>query len=134
MPLNRIPLTGNEIVAMANVSRENKYTFTNTGVGPSQFDFAELNVVGLPSLMYWLRLDVPVPGVVFWPLFSISNLTDPVTSTPVPNWHEFTNGAILVPGNITVFTIRASVSVIGVRVQVPLGQQITLTTALTASG
>lgn len=133
MPLNRIPLTGNEIVAMANVSRQNKNTFSNTGA-ISQFDFGELNVVGLPSLMYWIRLDTPVAGVVFWPLFSISNLTDVVTNTPVPNWLEFTNGAILVPGNITVFTIRASVSVIGVRVQVPAGQTVTLTTALTASG
>jgi len=134
MPLNRIPLTGNEIVAMANVSRTNKYSFTApVGVG-TQFEFSELNVVGLPSLMYWLRLDSPVAGVVFWPLFSVDNLTDPVTNNPVPNWHEFTNGAILVPGNITVFTIRASVSVIGVRVQVPAGQTITITAALTASG
>jgi hypothetical protein len=133
MPLNRIPLTGNEIVAMANVSRQNKFTFSSAGP-ITQFDFAELNVVGLPSLMYWLRLDTPVAGVVFWPLFSISNLTDPATNQPVPNWLEFTNGAILVPGNTTVFTIRASVSVMGLRVSVPAGQTITLTTALTASG
>jgi len=134
MPLNRIPLTGNEIVAMANVSRENKYTFTSPGPNPALFTFNELNVVGLPSLMYWIRLDTPVGGVLFQPMFSVTNDTDPATNAPIPNWHEFTNGSILVPGNITVFTTRASVSVMGMRVSLQVGTTATFTVVCTASG
>lgn len=134
MPLNRIPLTGNEIVAMANVSRTEKFSFTSPPGVITMFDFSELNVVGLPSLMYWIRLSTPLAGVVFWPLFSNSNVTDPASNLPAPNWFQFNNGSILVPGNVTVFTIRASVSIMGVRVQLPAGTSASFTVALSASG
>ena len=127
MPLNRVPLTGNQIVAMANVSREEKTSFAVVGTT----DYSELNVLGLPSLMYWVRLDSPVANVRFYPLFSVSNLT--------PNWATFNNGTILVPGNATVFTIRAAVAVIGIRIVIDPGPPapalpLTITTILTAGG
>jgi hypothetical protein len=41
---------------MANVSLEKKLTLDNTaGIAPAQFDVNELNVQGLPSLLYWVR-------------------------------------------------------------------------------
>jgi hypothetical protein len=132
MPLNRVPLTGNQIVAMANVSREEKTSFTSTGT----FDYSELNVLGLPSLLYWVRLDSPVANVRFYPLFAVTNIT--TAGVPVPNWAPFNNGTILVPGNHTVFTIRAAVSTIGIRIVLdpPLAPllPISVTTILTAGG
>ena len=73
MPLARVPLTGTFDVAMANVSLENKTTFDNSASGvTTSFTFNELNVQGLPSLMYWIRLDSAVPGVTWNPFFSIT--------------------------------------------------------------
>ena len=132
MPLNRVPLTGNQIVAMANVSREEKTSFTGVGT----FDFTELNCLGLPSLMYWVRLDTAVANVRFYPLFAVSNLT--AGTTVVPNWAAFNNGTILVPGNVLVFTIRAAVAVMGIRIVIdpPLAPvlPISVTTIVTAGG
>ena len=109
MPLNRTPLTGNQIVAMANVSLQQTYTLTGVaGVGATTFEVNFLNVLGLPSLMYWVRLNSPVGNIAFTPLFSVQNTT--TAALTAPNWLPFTNGALLVPGNIFVFTIRASVS------------------------
>ena len=132
MPLNRVPLTGNQIVAMANVSRQLKSDLTSPGPGDTSFDYSELNVLGLPSLMYWVRLNSPVANVRFTPLFSVTNIT--TGAVPTPNWAEFTNGAILVPGNITVFTIRAAVAVMGIRITVPAGLTVNVATILTAGG
>lgn len=130
MPLNRVPLTGNQIVAMANVSREEKTSFAVVGTT----DYSELNVLGLPSLMYWVRLDSPVANVRFYPLFSVSNLT--TGGVPTPNWATFNNGTILIAGNATVFTIRAAVAVIGIRIVIDPGTPVpvTITTILTAGG
>ena len=108
MPLNRTPLTGNQIVAMANVSLQQTYTLTGAAVGATTFQVNFLNVLGLPSLMYWVRLNSPVGNIAFTPLFSVQNTT--TAALTAPNWLPFTNGALLVPGNIFVFTIRASVS------------------------
>jgi hypothetical protein len=130
MPLNRVPLTGNQIVAMANVSRQEKTNFTATGT----YEYSELNSLGLPSLMYWVRLDTAVANIRFYPLFAVSNIT---TGTgPAPNWLTFNNGTILVPGNVTVFTIRAAVSVIGIRIVIDPGipVPISVTSTLTAGG
>ena len=107
MPLNRTPLTGNQIVAMANVSLQQTYTLTGAA-GAATFQVNFLNVLGLPSLMYWVRLNSPVGNIAFTPLFSVQNTT--TAAVTAPNWLPFTNGALLVPGNIFVFTIRASVS------------------------
>jgi len=119
MPLNRTPLTGNQIVAMANVSLQRTYTLTGAvGVGTTyQVNF--LNVLGLPSLMYWVRLNSPVGNIAFTPLFSVQNTT--TAGITAPNWLPFTNGALLVPGNIFVFTIRASVSEAAAQFALPGG-------------
>ena len=133
MPLNRVPLSGNQIVAMANVSRQLK-TDIAAGAGPADttLDFSELNCLGLPSLMYWIQLQTAAVNVRWTPLFAVANAT--VAGQPVPNWQQFTNGAILVPGNVTVFTIRAAVALMGIRVVAPPGTAITVSTVVTAGG
>jgi hypothetical protein len=130
MPLNRVPLTGNQIVAMANVSRQEKTSFNAVGT----YDYSELNSLGLPSLMYWVRLDTAVANIRFYPLFAVSNITTP--TGPAPNWASFNNGTILVPGTITVFTIRAAVSVMGIRIVIDPGVPVpvSVTSILTAGG
>lgn len=133
MPLSRVPLTGNQAVAMANVSLENKTTFDNTAsLVDKVFTFNELNVEGLPSLLYWIRLDSAVAGVVFQPVFSVTNVT--TGGVTAPNWFPFTNGIILVPGNVTTFTIRAAVGLAGMQVTVPAQTALGVTTAITAGG
>lgn len=131
MPLNRVPLAGNQIVAMANVSLELKETFT-AGAVDTTFTFNELNVLGLPSLFYWINLTTPVPNVNWVPLFAVTNTTS--GGVTVPNWHDFNNGFILVPGNVTTFTIRAAVALAGMRITVPANQIATVTTVITAGG
>ena len=132
MPLNRVPLTGNQIVAMANVSRQEKTEFTTTGT----FDYSELNTLGLPSLLYHVQLVTPVANVRAYPLFAVSNVT--TGGVPVPNWNSFDNGTVLVPGGVFVFTIRAAVSIIGIRIVIdpPLAPflPIYVNTVLTAGG
>ena len=133
MPLARVPLTGTFDVAMANVSLENKTTFDNSASGVvTSFTFNELNVQGLPSLMYWIRLDSAVPGVTWNPFFSITNIT--TGGVTVPNFHAFTNGFVLVPGNTTTFFVRAAVGVAGMGIGVPPNQIVTVTTVITAGG
>ena len=119
MPLNRTPLTGNQIVAMANVSLQRTYTLTGAVGAGTTYQVNFLNVLGLPSLMYWVRLNSPVGNIAFTPLFSVQNTTS--GGVTAPNWLPFTNGALLVPGNIFVFTIRASVSEAAAQFTLPGG-------------
>ena len=133
MPIDTVTLTGNQIVAMANVSRADKYTFTANPATTALFEFNELAVVGLPSLMYWIRLDDPVAGVIFRPVFSVENIT--AGTAPVPAWAPFTNGSILVPTNVTVFTIRAAVSMMAAQITLPPGVgSVNFSVILTAGG
>lgn len=133
MPLARVPLTGSQDVAMANVSLENKITLDNSAGGAGRrFVINELNVQGLPSLLFWVRLNSPVPNILWNPLFSVTNVT--LGGATAPNWHEFTNGFILVPGNVTTFTIRAAVGIVGMAFTVPAGTSIDVDTVTTAGG
>lgn len=133
MPLARVPLTGSQDVAMANVSLEKKLTLDNTaGIAPALFFVNELNVQGLPSLLYWVRLDSAAVGIVWNPLFAVTNTT--AGGVTVPNWHNFANGIILVPGNITTFNIRAAVGLVGMSLSVPPATSIDVTTVMTAGG
>lgn len=133
MPLARVPLTGSQDVAMANVSLEKKLTLDNTAGGaPALFNVNELNVQGLPSLLFWVRLDSAAVGITWNPLFAVTNTT--TGGVTAPNWHNFTNGVILVPGNITTFTLRAAVGVVGMSFSVPPGVSIDVTTVTTAGG
>ena len=133
MPLARVPLTGSQDVAMANVSLERSYTLTApAGPGVTSFDIHELNVQGLPSLFFWITLPTPVGGVVWNPTFSVTNTT--VAGVTTPNWHPFTNGIILVPVNVTTFAIRAAVGIVGMRITIPGGNTITVNTITTAGG
>ena len=131
MPLNRVPLAGNQIVAMANVSLELKETFT-AGGADTTFIFNELNVLGLPSLLYWISLASPVPNVNWTPLFAVTNTT--VGGVTTPNWHDFNNGFILVPGNVTTFSVRAAVALAGMRITVPANNAVSIITVITAGG
>jgi hypothetical protein len=119
MPLNRTPLTGNQIVAMANVSLQRNYTLTGAPVlGEDTFTIVnELNVLGLPSLTYWIRLNSNVPNIVFTPLFAVQNTTS--GGVTVPNWLPFTNGAVLVPGNVFTFIVRSAVANAAVEFAIP---------------
>jgi hypothetical protein len=133
MPLARVPLTGSFDVAMANVSLENKTTLDNSASGAATtFTFNELQVQGLPSLMYWIRLDTAAINIVWNPLFAVTNTT--TGGVTAPNWHDFTNGFVLVPGNVTTFFVRAAVGTAGMSVAVPAGVSIDVTTVITAGG
>lgn len=133
MPLARVPLTGSQDVAMANVSLQRSYTLT-APAGPTATTFirGELNVQGLPSLLYWVNLITPLAGVVWTPMFAITNTT--VAGVTTPNWIPFNNGVILVPGNVTTFSIRAAVGIMGMRFEIPPGNTVTIGTAMTAGG
>lgn len=120
MPLNRTPLTGNQIVAMANVSLQRNYTLTGqlAPIGDTSFQIInELNVLGLPSLTYWVRLNTGAINIVFTPMFSVQNTS--LGGTTVPNWLPFTNGAILVPGNVFTFFVRSAVANAAVEFAIP---------------
>jgi len=134
MPLARVPLTGSFDVAMANVSLERKLTITNTGPNAARFilsDF-ELNVQGLPSLFFWVRLNTPIANILWNPVFAVNNIT--TGGVTAPNWLTFTNGFVLVPGNVTTFAIRAAVGTIGMGFDVPAGTAIDVNVVLTAGG
>ena len=134
MPLARVPLTGTYDVAMANVSLERKIDITNPDPNAARFilsDF-ELNVQGLPSLFFWVRLDTLIPNILWNPLFAVSNAT--TGGVTAPNWYPFTNGFVLVPGNVTTFAIRAAVGTAGVAFDVPPGATISVTVVITAGG
>jgi hypothetical protein len=119
MPLNRTPLTGNQIVAMANVSLQRNYTMVGPGIfGETSYIVNnEINVLGLPSLTYWVRLNSNVPNIVFTPLFAVQNTTS--GGVTVPNWLPFTNGAVLVPGNVFTFIVRSAVANAAVEFAIP---------------
>lgn len=134
MPLARVPLTGTFDVAMATVSLERQIDITNPGPNAARIilnDF-ELNVQGLPSLFFWVRLNTPIANILWNPLFAVSNVT--TGGVTAPNWYEFTNGFILVPGNVTTFAIRAAVGTLGMAFDVPPGATISVTTVTTAGG
>lgn len=116
---------------MANVSLQRSYTFT-AGAAATSFVENEISVLGLPSLMYWVRLTAPIAAVIFTPLFAVQNVT--VGGQAAPNWLPFNNGAALVPGNVFVFTIRAAVAQAAVEFTVPPNSVITADVVITAGG
>ena len=137
MPLDRVPLTGSDALAMANVSLDRKYVFASSPVLPTSYYTDELAVLGLPSLMYWIRVQAGAPGgIVMFPLFSVTNTTTGGVTAPL--WKPFNNGIVLVPGNVTVFTIRASVAVAGMLISIPFtpagATNCIFETAITAAG
>lgn len=119
MPLNRTPLTGNQIVAMANVSLQRNYTLTgNVAPLPTVFSIVnELNVLGLPSLTYWVRLNTPAVNIIATPMFAVQNTT--AGGLTVPNWLPFTNGSLMVPGNVFTFFIRSAVANAAIEFAIP---------------
>ena len=137
MPLNRTPLTGNQIVAMANVSLQRNYTMVGQAV-PGNFTYVinnELNVLGLPSLTYWVRLNSNNPGIIFTPLFSVQNTT--AGGITIPNWLPFTNGSVLVPGNVFTFFVRSAVANAAVEFSIPGSippQTVNVDVVITAGG
>lgn len=137
MPLNRTPLTGNQIVAMANVSLQRNYTLQGSPlIGNNTFAIVnELNVLGLPSLTYWVRLNSNNPGIIFTPLFSVQNTTS--GGLTAPNWLPFTNGAVLVPGNVFTFIVRSAVANAAVEFTIPganPAQTVNVDVVITAGG
>jgi len=137
MPLNRTPLVGNQIVAMGNVSLQRTYTLAGSPIlGQNTFSIVnELNVLGLPSLTYWVRLNSANPGIIFTPLFAVQNTT--AGAQTVPNWLPFTNGANLVPGNVALFTVRSAVANAAVEFTIPganPAQTISVDVVITAGG
>jgi hypothetical protein len=104
---------------MANVSLQRNYTLVGQpGIGAFSFLIVnELNVLGLPSLTYWVRLNSAVPGIIFTPMFSVQNTTTGGVTTP--NWLPFDNGSVLVPGNVFTFIVRSSVANAAVEFSIP---------------
>ena len=125
MPLNRTPLTGNQLVAMANVSLQRSHALSGSVLTPITHVVNELNVLGLPSLMYWVRLNSAVANIVFAPLFGVQNTT--VANATQADWLPFTNGVVLVPGNVFTFSIRAAVANAAAQLIIPQGLIIPLT-------
>lgn len=120
---------------MANVSLQRGYTIQVPGPVPQTSIVNEINVLGLPSLMYWIRLNTAVGNVLFTPLFAVQNTN--VGTAVLPNWLPFSNGVILVPGNIFVFTIRAAVANAAAEFiipGVPPGGSISVDVVITAGG
>jgi len=132
MPLVRTPLTGSQIVAMANVSLQRSYTLTAGGPNAETFNRNEISVLGLPSLMYWVRLNSAFNGVIFTPLFAVQNVT--IGGVAAPSWLPFNNGAVLVPGNVFVFTIRAAVAQAAAEFTLPGFSSVDVDVVITAGG
>lgn len=131
MPLDRVSTAGNDVVAMASVALQHNYALTG-GVAATTFTENELAVGGLPSLTYWVRLNNAAANVVFTPVFSVMNTT--TSGVTAPDWLPFTNGAILVPGNVFVFTVRAAVAKAAIQVTVPPATAIDIDVVISAGG
>lgn len=116
---------------MASVALQHNYALTG-GVAATTFTENELAVGGLPSLTYWVRLNNAAANVVFTPVFSVMNTT--TSGVTAPDWLPFTNGAILVPGNVFVFTVRAAVAKAAIQVTVPPATAIDIDVVISAGG
>jgi hypothetical protein len=117
---------------MANVSLQRSYTLTAGGPNAETFNRNEISVLGLPSLMYWVRLNSAFNGVIFTPLFAVQNVT--IGGVAAPSWLPFNNGAVLVPGNVFVFTIRAAVAQAAAEFTLPGFSSVDVDVVITAGG
>lgn len=131
MPLNRTPLTGGQTIAAANVTLRRTYTIA-AGANPLPYSEVvnEIAVLGLPRLMYWVRLTTNQVGCQAVPLYAVDNTT--VANVIQPIWLPFTNGNILVPGNVFVFTIQAAVANAAVELIVPVNTAVNFEVVITA--
>ena len=78
-------------------------------------EIIEKNVVLLAILTL---VTISIGGLVqIIPLFAVDNTT--IAGTVQPIWLPFTNGNILVPGNVFVFTISAAVANAAVEISIP---------------
>ena len=118
MPLNRTPLTGGQTIAAANVTLRRQYNIS-VGAGNVSQIVNDIAVLGLPRLMYWVRLNTSFAGCQAIPLFAVDNTT--IAGAVQPVWLPFTNGNLLVPGNVFVFTISAAVANAAVEINIPGG-------------
>lgn len=131
MPVDRVPNTGNEVVAMASVALQRNYSLPSGG-GVTTTTVNEIAVGGLPSLTYWVRLNNAIANVVFTPVFSVMNTT--TGGVTAPDWLPFTNGAVLVPGNVFVFSIRAAVAKAAAQFTAPGGVTVDVDVVITGGG
>lgn len=117
MPIDRVNLSGHTSISMGSVVLQRKYTLTGSVTAATSTTINEINVIGLPGLMYWIQLTTAVPNVVWTPLFSVQNITSGGASAP--NWLAFNNGIVIAPSAVSTFTIRAAVALAAIRVTIP---------------
>jgi|LauGreDrversion4_2_1035121.scaffolds.fasta_scaffold134862_2 hypothetical protein len=117
MPIDRVNLSGHTSISMGSVVLQRKYTLTGSTTAATSTTINEINVIGLPSLMYWIQLTTAVPNVVWTPMFSVQNITSGGASAP--NWLAFNNGIVVAPSAVSTFTIRAAVALAAIRVTIP---------------
>jgi hypothetical protein len=129
VPIVRIPVAGNELVASASVFRRRVVTVPNQTT--LTIEAAAIQCNNLPNAFFWIRQDTGVGGLSFVPLFAVDNTS--AGGNVVPNWLPLSAPQALFLLQPTFVNQRIVATMLTIQVNNPTGQPATLNLLVAAS-
>jgi hypothetical protein len=130
MPLVRIPTTGSELVASAQVVRRRVIT-VGAGVGLDPLQTLELQINNLPNIFIWLRQTAGVNGISFSPYFAVDNTN--TAGAVRPNWLQLAPASAIGLNVPNFFNLRIVGNMITIGIDNPTAAAATLQVVVGAS-
>ena len=130
MPLVRIPTTGAQLIASAQVVQRRQLTIA-AGAAISPLQALELQVNNLPNVFIWIEQTAGANGLSFSPYFAVDNTN--VAGTVRPNWLQLAPASAIALGVPTFFNLRIVGNMITLGIDNPTGAAATLQVVVGAS-
>ena len=118
MPLVRLPTTGAELVASANVYLRRTVTIV-PGTSTNFLQDINLQINNLPNIFVWIRQTGGVMGLSFFPSFAVDNID--VAGVVTPNWLPLTVPQAVFLNQPSFFTFRIVATMLTLGVDYPGG-------------
>jgi hypothetical protein len=130
MPLVRIPTTGAELVASAQVVRRRTITVA-AGAAITPLPALQLQINNLPNIFIWMEQTAGANGIAFSPYFAVDNIN--VAGAVQPNWLQLAPSSAIALGVPTFFNLRIVGNMITLGIDNPTLSAATLQVVVGAS-
>ena len=130
MPLVRIPTTGAELVASAQVVRRRTITVL-AGAAITPLPALQLQINNLPNIFIWMEQTAGANGIAFAPFFAVDNLNS--AGTVVPNWLQLAPSSAIAVGVPAFCNLRIVGNMLTLGIDNPTANNATLQIVVGAS-
>ena len=130
MPLVRIPTTGAELVASAQVVRRRTITIA-AGAAITPLPSLQLQINNLPNIFIWMEQTAGANGIAFAPYFAVDNLN--TAGAVGPNWLQLAPSSAIAVGVPAFFNLRIVGNMLTLGIDNPTASAATLQVVVGAS-